>query len=184
MFKREIKMHPAWDKRDPDPNKNYGVHGVEMRWLLIGPAGVIQFLVFTNWHLPHVQQEMYCKGMAAQNETVLRVLFTPQPADVGYHSPEPHYEGQTSMGPCEHLDGKPCYYDGSSLAAETMFNLLVREGDEAVWKKMEERYYDTFGGEQIAENGHKPIGGETCSQCGKPRAEWFVRGCSPKDDTP
>ena len=45
---RRIEFAPAYDKRHPDPQKNYGIHGVEMRWLLEGPRGVIQFLVYTN----------------------------------------------------------------------------------------------------------------------------------------
>ena len=43
-LKREIRWRPAFDKRHSDPKKNYGIHGVEMKWLLTVPDGFIQFV--------------------------------------------------------------------------------------------------------------------------------------------
>ena len=54
-LKRIVKFAPAYDKRNPDPSKNYGVHGVELRMVLKGKEGAVQFLLFTNWMLPRVQ---------------------------------------------------------------------------------------------------------------------------------
>jgi len=47
---------------------------------------------------------------------------------------------------CPYLDGKPCYYDGSTLAAERVFERLVREGDVGVWAALEEVYQQVFEG--------------------------------------
>jgi len=35
----------------------------------------------------------------------------------------------------------PCYYDGSSLGAQKVFDILVEKGDEGVWEYME-KYYE------------------------------------------
>jgi hypothetical protein len=135
-FTRTVRFEPAWDRRNSIPRKNYGVHGVEITFYLRGPEGVIQFKLYSGWHLPHVLEEWKSKGVP---------LPCPMAVDLGYHSPAPMYEGHTLITEkCEILDGKPCYYDGSSLAAEKIFNILLTEGDEAVWQAMEESYRQTF----------------------------------------
>lgn len=135
----EIIFYPAYDKRAPEPNKNYGIHGVDMRWYVKGDKGAVQFVVYTNWHLPHVMSEL-------ENDPPRRGFnrFAPLPADLGYHSPTPRYEDQYCHEDCEVI-GKKCYYDGSGLNAETVYDILVREGGEAVWKYLDEYYYEIFG---------------------------------------
>lgn len=173
-LERIVEFSPAFDKRDPDPKKNFGVHGVEMRWVLKGEKGAVQFLVYTNWQLPHVTQENVDRAKRARDIALeLRCFWKPMAADLGYHSKFPMYDGQEAMGsvhmktdideskegierfqvsrtptgsftPCPYLDGAPCYYDGSGLHAETVFALLVAKGGEAVWKYMEECYHSQF----------------------------------------
>lgn len=141
-----IEFSPAWDKRHTDPGKNYGIHGVEMTWFVRGPEGAVQFKVFTNWHLPHVMRETDAKIQSnSVNRFALKFAYHPIPADIGYHSYVPHYEGQTMMSEnCHVLHGKPCYYDGSTLDAEPVFDLLVAEGGDAVWARLEQYYRRTF----------------------------------------
>jgi hypothetical protein len=177
-------IRPAFDKRHADPDKNYGIHGAEMLFVLKGELGAVQFVLYTNWMLPHIYEEW----KKEYGDRWPCVFSKPIPADVGYHSPKPMYEGQEPIGskktnkeamrrnterlmkregiedlepffeptgtftPCEWLDGKPCYYDGSGLAAEEYFKLLVSEGSEAVWKKLEEYYEETFNA-QLPEGG-------------------------------
>jgi hypothetical protein len=145
-FEHKIETEPAFDKRHPDPHKNYGVHGLTMRFLSIGPKGAIQFLLYTNWHLPHVQHELLnkCHGPEVSGAYC---RLNPMPADIGYHSYVPRYEGQSVVTKsCPVLGGKPCYYDGSSLQAEEYFAILVREGLDALWMALDERYASTFEG--------------------------------------
>ena len=138
-FKREIRFYPAFDKRDPDPDKNYGIRGVQMRWLLSGNKGVVQFVLATQWYLPHVQKELELASYPTYN------YFAPIPMDLGYHSLKPMYDGHpVTTGSCEYLDGKPCYYDGSGLNAEDIFRILVSQGGEAVWVQMEYYYHELF----------------------------------------
>jgi len=143
-MKREVIFGPAWDKRNPNLSENYGIHGVEIRFMLIGDKGAVRFVIYTNWHLPHVQKEFDDKYVDA-------IFYKPLPADVGYHSPKPMYEGQEVMADsCEYLGGKPCYYDGSGLRAQEYFITLVTEGGEAMWRKLEEYYHCLFDeGEEI-----------------------------------
>lgn len=102
-----------------------------MRFTLVGPRGAITFLVFTDWHLKHVQREMDRRHL----------LCHTRGAEVSYHSFVPVYEGQLPLVHyCAYLGGKPCYCDASSLDAEPLFEKLVEGGEEAVWSALLDRY--------------------------------------------
>ena len=143
---KEITILPAWDKRDPDPNKNYGIHGCELRFVLKGPLGAVQFVVYTNWHLPSVTKELITsKSMNQPIGGDPHWRCRPRGADLGYHSPTQRYEGQQPTKNCQYLDGRQCYYDGSSLQAEEIgMPILLQEGSEGVWKLLEKRYNQLF----------------------------------------
>jgi len=133
-----ILFSAAFDKRDPDPKKNYGIHGVELRMILKGELGAISFLLMTNWQLPHVQEKL--------NKDVKSILCKPLPADISYHSPVAKYADQeVSHDECPYLDGRPCYCDGSGLNAQYYYNALVAGGSDAFWQAMEAHYLQTFG---------------------------------------
>ena len=141
MLERKIMFTPAYDKRDPNPSKNYGIHGVEMRWLVTGPKGAIQFVLSTNWHLKAVQEELDER----LDRRFPHLSCHPMPMDLGYHSPVPMYEGQTCIEKeCEFLGGKPCYYDGSTLNAEKPYWILVEKGGDALWEYLEGYYRYRF----------------------------------------
>lgn len=134
------KFHPAFDKRDPDPNKDCGIHGVDLRMILKGELGAVEFSVFTNWHLPHVAKELRER---MSSETY--ILYEPIPASLGFHSYKPIYENQKPTSEiCEFLNNKPCYYDQSSLISERIFNILVEKGSDAVWEELEVIYNQQF----------------------------------------
>ena len=135
---KEYVFRPAFDKRHADPKKNYGIHGVEMVWYLKGPKGAVQFVVYTNWHLPHVQAELD----ANTSGQFPHLSCHPMGADIGYHAHCPQYDGQSVMRDQCDLIGGPCWYDGSSLSAEKLLNTLICEGQDAVWDRMKERYDD------------------------------------------
>ena len=132
-FEKEIVFYPAYDKRDPDPSKNYGISGVTLRFHLKKDNKAVQFVLYTGWHLPHVSAEINRQD-------------SPIPADLGYHSPYPMYEGQSpTEGGC-HLINGDCYYDGSGLAADRVYKILLNEGSEGVWKELESYWHETFDG--------------------------------------
>ena len=140
-FERIVEITPAYDRRNPDANKNYGIHGCDLRMVLKGPLGAVQFVVYTNWHLPNVQRELDERLACDPSRVAIRV-HGPMGADAGYHSYEPRYEGQTPMEDCPYLGGKPCYYDASGLLAEEWLNVLREGGSDAIWKKLEEWYHE------------------------------------------
>ena len=143
-MERIVEFTPAFDKRNSDPNKNYGIHGVDLRMILKGNKGAVQFILYTNWYLPHVQKELNWK---ATKEGILSIecFLNPMPADLGYHSLTPHYEGQSiASESCQYLDGKPCYYGGSGLNAERIYNVLLEEGSDGVWRELEDYYNHLF----------------------------------------
>lgn len=155
-FERIVHMTPAFDGRpaskggcsewrtpsmkpdDGTPSTNYGVGSVKIMFILKGDKGVVQFLCYTNWYPPHVQKGRH-------NKPTRYFDMQPLPADRGYHSPVPRYEGQTIVdNNCEWLDGQPCYYDGSSLNADPIRDVLLKEGSDGVWRELEAYYHRVF----------------------------------------
>lgn len=141
-MERITKFKPAYDERH-NPKGNYGIHGVDLLMILKGEYGAIQFVVYTNWNLPHVKKELLHKPITDSLDIECR--FLPFPADIGYHSKKPMYEDQEPITNNCKLTGGDCYYDGSSCAADEIYDILVEKGSDAVWKVLEERYIDTFG---------------------------------------
>jgi len=137
-MKQEIIVTAAFDKRHKEPAKNYGIHGAELRFILTGDKGAITFTLYTNWYLPHVDEEL---RNSRRNKPECDFMFRPHGADISYHSHIPCYEGQTPIENCQYLGGKPCYCDGSGLSAEPIGEMLIAEGSEAVWKELQ-RWYD------------------------------------------
>jgi hypothetical protein len=144
QFERIVTMSPAFDRRSSDPKKNFGIHGVELRMVLKGPLGATQFLVFTNWMLPHVTEETFANHSGDPYR--LKLFTQPTPVDLGYHWHKPRYENQGSMD-CDLMPSGKCYYDGSGLNAEPVFQILLSEGSQGVWKKLEEYYRELAANE-------------------------------------
>lgn len=128
-----VKFTPAYDERP-----KYGVHGVELRMIVKGPRGAVQFVLMTNWHLPHVQHEYAQQYLG-------RYQLSPTPADFGYHSPVPRYQDQVETDGCPWVASGTCYYDGSGLRAGKVYERLLREGDAGVWAELEAEYHQLFG---------------------------------------
>lgn len=127
-FRREIAFEPGFDKRnDPDAKqRQYGCHGMNLRFVLHGERGSVQFLIYTGW-------------LPGQSSYLLEKVFPPMGADVGYHWDEPRYDGQSWLS-CSMRAAGRCYYDGSGLQADELFQKFTREGDGVVWRTLEERY--------------------------------------------
>ena len=140
-FERIVKVIPAYDKRDTDPNKNYGIHGAHLLFVLKGILGAVAFDIGTNWYLPHVADEIRSKDRFYDNKS----SFEPTAYSIGYHSPKPMYEDQSmSAVECEYLDGKSCYFGDNILYADVPFKILISEGSEAMWAWMENYYKERF----------------------------------------
>lgn len=138
----KIVFRPAFDKRDADPKKNYGIGAMTMTFLVIGPKGAVQWMISTNWYV-----DSACRHLDGFPRSR---LDKPRPMgyDLGYHSKEPHYEDQEAIRggeTCEYTGG-PCYYDGSSLNAELPIEGFLAGGEDYLWPKLEALYRSTFEG--------------------------------------
>lgn len=147
-LERIVECSPAFDKRHSDPSKNYGIGSMTIRFVLKGPEGATQFMIGTDWYLPHVQSELRHKE-AFEREV------KPMGWDIGYHARTPQYDSQSPMeGPCDYLAGGSCYYDGSGLAAEDFVPCFLEGGSDAVWAMLTERYNDLFHTKYSVEVSH------------------------------
>lgn len=141
-FTRLVEMHGAYDKRAT----GHGIHGMDLRFILKGEDGAVQFVVYTNIQLDHVATEQWERARMRHDDIELRCFWRPMGVDIGYHAREPQYDGQDhAQGSCPYLDGAPCYYGGSSLRAEEFMPTFIAGGSDAVWKMLEDRYEQTFG---------------------------------------
>lgn len=165
------KIHPAWDKRDPDPKKDYGIHCVQIFMVLKGEKGAIHFTFSTGIFLDKTEERLAATGALDWKELSPGHWFSINKAmgyDVGYHARDPQFEGHEVMWPtkmrktgpkpldvafdkvgdappiCEWL-GVPCYCDGSAMRAEEWFKVLKAEGSDKIWAMMEEDYKERFG---------------------------------------
>lgn len=132
---RTVQFIPGYDQRHTDPHKNYGVHGMDIRFLLQGPKGVVQLVLFTGW-LPRAAAEEYARTFPNPPDP-----YQAYPADLGYHAYVPQYPDQSPMRePCWALGTAQCYYDGSTLNARHVYWILVNEEEEAMWAALKDHY--------------------------------------------
>ena len=142
-----VEAHAAYDRRDDDPAKNYGINGVELRWVARGDRGAVHFLMGTGWNLPDVQEELDGK----RDERFPHLFCHPRGYDLGFHSP-------TAAGELAYLDAKrdcdllpsgQCFGDGSALAGDSVLKALIEGGSDAVWKLLDEYYDETFADQPL-----------------------------------
>lgn len=138
-FTRKIEFAPAFSKRHKDPNKDYGIGSLTCRFILKGNQGAVTFLFDTKIHLPEVTEDFWKRF----DKKDLKMLLKPMGFDVGYHSLKRMYSGQKGK-PCLFLNGRKCYYDGSTMNAERFMDLLIKGGDKAVWIALEKYYNEIF----------------------------------------
>ena len=122
------------------PENKY--NGVEMSMNLKGEHGCVQFRLGTGWFSSEEKERI----IRRHDHEDYNYLFEPLAHELGYHSYkaissniEIRYDG------CELLNGKPCYYFGTTCGASHVFDILVKEGSEKAWEELEKYYIDIFG---------------------------------------
>ena len=105
-FKQIVHFSPAFDKRHANPNKDYGIGSVQIRFVLQGKRGAVQLLLGTDWYLPESIKEYEEKG----NRNLPPPINLRDDKDflkgwdLGYHSPKPMFKGHELMeGKCEYV---------------------------------------------------------------------------------
>jgi hypothetical protein len=137
-FKRRTHVRLPYDLRNTHPGKNYGIHGLDVTFGVIGPGGAIEFNCTFGVYLPTVSMTTFEAG---------KIFATL----VGYHSPSPTYEDQIlTHSKCDLIPGDgPCYYAGSGLRAmEWGKKIFSACGDKVpediLWPMLEEEYHRVF----------------------------------------
>jgi len=148
-FRTQIGIQPAFDKRAPEPHKNYGIGEMRMCFYLIGPKGAVQWMIGTNWYVDTAR-----KHLATFPPNSYDRPYEPRGWDLGYHALEAQYDGQTPHD-CNLIDGGKCYYDGSGLNAELLVERFLEGGLEYLWPALLAYYTRTF------EDGPWPFEAET-----------------------
>lgn len=106
------------DEREAEHVLRFEADGGRYCYVLLGRRGSVQFAY------------MAMPGELGMMETTPGFLMT----DLGFHSPEPMFDGQDPMTPrgCErlppHLQSGPCFYDGSGLQPMKIGERLWLEG--------------------------------------------------------
>lgn len=156
---RKLLFLPAFDRTDPDPSKNYGVGCLELRFLVSGSKGMVELQLLTQWYLPHVMkrrlQVLKQDIWMGKEDFLLEHFIEPNPIDLCYYSLVRRSEDESLFeeGISYFENKSPCYYgykyldENENVAKEIALRKLVDEGDEALWKYLEEYYVEVFGEE-------------------------------------
>lgn len=159
QFERSVTFEVGYDHRaHPEScgGGGHGQHGMTLRFILKGPDGATQFVMYaTNW----VPGRVTSIGDIEASEPVSLVhvgrhgLGDGMAADLGYHSPKPQWEGQEQYGrdDCNVLPGGTCYYDGSGLNAGPVLEAFLSHGPHAVWVALARFYAELFGADEAPE---------------------------------
>lgn len=123
---RFIEMRPAYDKRNPDPTKNYGIHGVELVFGVRRGDITVTWVLITDWMLPSTRESIHSRDHWPDGL-----------GSIDYHDTKPHFENQFPLENCIYTGGN-CYCDGSGLASNDLFDRAVEDPSQ-IWKILEKR---------------------------------------------
>lgn len=145
-FERIIRFSPAFDRRHSDPAKNYGIHDVHIYFCVKGEKGCAIFSMGTEWFLPETNSWM----IECSQRIGAREKWQPRGNAVCYCSPTPLHDWQVNNGRenCDWL-GCTCYGDCSYTISDTVVQLLISKGSDAVWEWLENWYNETFYPKQL-----------------------------------
>ena len=128
---------PAFDKRDADPAKNYGIGSEREIYVVVGEMGAVSFSIRTDRFLPHVSKELN----DSDGEYIAN--HYPRGGSVDYHyrqCPAEWKEWAKPKPKCPYLNGDDCYCDGSALAGELVLEIYIHHSDEGVWQELANKY--------------------------------------------
>lgn len=121
--------------------QGHGVRGMEITWLLRGPAGAVQLVFSTDW----IPGELYAgHGLSPGGSRGWQMSSSglwstdPNGRGIGVHSRVPQYEGHEA-GECGLLHG-PCFYDEHLSAADQFVPRFMADGEQVIWDELESRY--------------------------------------------
>jgi hypothetical protein len=149
-FTRRIEFEAGYDHWT-DKTKwgcNHGQHGMQMKFVLTGPEGSVQWYSGFSDMVPGNVDIINNVKYRGRNGTVFSGW------DLGYHWLTPQYEGQEiyRREDCPYTDTGVCYYDGSGIAGGDLVPIFLSEGPTGIWQKLEEYYNDLCNPNKLDEN--------------------------------
>jgi hypothetical protein len=138
-FEKIIQTGPPFDKRNSDPNKNYGIGSLTLWFILKKGQKAVQVVINTNSYLNSITQDYFPKFLKEGDYEGYSCC------DVGYHSNKPTYKGQLKMD-CHLLKRGFCYYDGSSLRGkdDNIAENYIKHGEKWIWEYLENYWKEVF----------------------------------------
>lgn len=119
----------------------HGVHGMEVIWLLRGPAGAVQLRAVTDWIpgtlAPGHGYQPDGRYIGVNDDGTIR---WPDGGGIGWHAKRPQYEGHGVESEHCPLTGGICYYDESLSGADSAVRLFLQRGEQVIWNELEEAY--------------------------------------------
>lgn len=148
-FTRSIRLHPGWDRRE----RGGDLHGAELAFVYRGPAGAIVWTVFTNWMSDQSHETSDAMQMIREATvgTMLGVgehaMCRPIALEVRAHSLSPQPGRSDASELCCYLDRATCYNFAvtTMMQGQGLWSLLVRRGEDPIWRELESRYKEAFG---------------------------------------
>lgn len=105
-MERLTQIRPAFDKRNPDPKKDYGIGAMVVAMVLRGKRGAVHFIWSTAIFLEETEKRLAKSGdlnwQNISHDPERDHWFSVAKAmgyDVGYHSPKPLSDYQKKEGP-------------------------------------------------------------------------------------
>jgi hypothetical protein len=112
---------------------DHGQHGMQMRFVLIGSEGAVQWLSGFQDMVPgnvDIIDNVKYRGTTG-------TVFSGW--DLGYHWNTKQYDGMSEFD-CTYTESGHCYYDGSGIAGGNLVPIFLSEGPAGIWQQLEEYY--------------------------------------------
>lgn len=134
-LEESVQFTPGYNCPVPG-GKGHGVHGMEIRWHLRGPAGAVWLAMATDW-IPGDRWPGHGLSPSGLNENW---ALWPCGRGLGYHALAPQYEGQQAERDECPVIGAPCYADLHLSGADEAVKRFIAEGEQPVWEALESAY--------------------------------------------
>ncbi|SMC08042.1 hypothetical protein SAMN00768000_3612 [Sulfobacillus thermosulfidooxidans DSM 9293] len=138
-LQHQITFLPGYDGRHPDPAHNQGVDGMEIRFTVSGPKGLVYFALDTQWYPLSAVQDHYDPTRWAEQPYQARSL------EIGYHACVPQHPYHRAHPDCDFLAGQSCYSEIFYRSARSLYWVFVHEGEPAIWRELEHHYHQLKG---------------------------------------
>jgi hypothetical protein len=132
-LERFTKLTPDWT-------------GQELRVQIVvkGPVGAVEFAIWTRW--PTIPSYFAGYNSMFAFDYNLQVN-RPIPVGRESHWDVPCVDEEKGWHECSLTNSGFCYHDGSSLAGDNLWNILMKKGTDGVYEHLEDYYIKYFANE-------------------------------------